>query len=596
MILRSATYNNLGVLFRAQGKLREAWYYVNKALKLDLLVSSVANGSIALTHQKRNTSRLLLESDAAISYLNLCAILSRMKRHQSAQVYAECALSVLSKRIKRISSLRITLDKAKPCKEAKIQNDDITGQSDSAGATRTFSAQHLATAKQICQASLLSTIRLMSAALHNLAVEYEHQGLYTAATRAYERASEFARYELPVGNSQSNDNVDENEEESGDSSGRGSRLNIKGLSELARMVERSCEQALRSATDEEAMRERASAEAKERARKLASSEDGGEDEDFGSARADHSTRGATSNANAHGPRIYLSPREAAAKFRSERAKTLPIQNDFAMLGDGDVSLAHALGDVSRLSGIPKPIKRALTQIKSTAPVSPRRHSNAFPAPPQPEAKWSSPEQQSLNNRPRPMTAGQAGFTQTRPVPPQRPERRGIITQTAVQFPQIALMAAQVCQNHGGKNSLAEAFQSSGGILSSHQIKTSFDAGDGLDGDDEDAAAAAIEEDIQNWSAWDPASSRRLAQESVKTTQDPALKKARNAMVSLQQRHHIQQLEHRQLQPLNWGQLRTRRTAQIIEMSRNAERLVGPRDYPSHPNLGLRLPVRDGTSR
>ena len=59
-LLRSTTLNNFGVMFRSQGKLREAWACCNRALKLDIVELQSGFGNPATSH------------------LNLCAIMSQM--------------------------------------------------------------------------------------------------------------------------------------------------------------------------------------------------------------------------------------------------------------------------------------------------------------------------------------------------------------------------------------------------------------------------------------------------------------------------------------------------------------------------------------
>lgn len=72
----TVTFNNLACYYRRQGKLRSALQYLQKALKIeDRLGDAVRN--------------------PADTYLNTCAVLSQLGRHQSALEHAQSALILL---------------------------------------------------------------------------------------------------------------------------------------------------------------------------------------------------------------------------------------------------------------------------------------------------------------------------------------------------------------------------------------------------------------------------------------------------------------------------------------------------------------------
>lgn len=73
--VRAVTYNNMGCCFRKKGRVRTALNYVKKALDIEAKLD--------------NTAR------TADTHLNMCTILSELKRHDEAILHARTALKLL---------------------------------------------------------------------------------------------------------------------------------------------------------------------------------------------------------------------------------------------------------------------------------------------------------------------------------------------------------------------------------------------------------------------------------------------------------------------------------------------------------------------
>lgn len=76
---RAVTLNNLACYYRKHGKLRMALQYIQRALKIESKLMEVENG--------------------ADTYLNACAVLSQLGRHQAALEHAQSALILLQEEL-----------------------------------------------------------------------------------------------------------------------------------------------------------------------------------------------------------------------------------------------------------------------------------------------------------------------------------------------------------------------------------------------------------------------------------------------------------------------------------------------------------------
>jgi len=79
---RAVTFNNLACYYRRQGKLHSALQYLQNALKIEAKLARVDN--------------------PADTYLNTCAVLSQLGRHQSALEHAQQALILLQEELSRV--------------------------------------------------------------------------------------------------------------------------------------------------------------------------------------------------------------------------------------------------------------------------------------------------------------------------------------------------------------------------------------------------------------------------------------------------------------------------------------------------------------
>lgn len=78
---RAVTFNNFACYYRGQGKLHAAYSYLQKALKIE---ASLPPGTV---------------QNAADTYLNACAVLSQLGRHQTALEHAQQALILLQEEL-----------------------------------------------------------------------------------------------------------------------------------------------------------------------------------------------------------------------------------------------------------------------------------------------------------------------------------------------------------------------------------------------------------------------------------------------------------------------------------------------------------------
>jgi tetratricopeptide (TPR) repeat protein len=79
---RAVTFNNLACYYRRQGKLHAALQYLQKALKIESKLDRVDN--------------------PADTYLNTCAVLSQLGRHQSALEHSQQALILLQEELSKV--------------------------------------------------------------------------------------------------------------------------------------------------------------------------------------------------------------------------------------------------------------------------------------------------------------------------------------------------------------------------------------------------------------------------------------------------------------------------------------------------------------
>ncbi|KAL4512779.1 hypothetical protein ABPG72_017464 [Tetrahymena utriculariae] len=155
--LLAITYNNLGCYYRKDEKPNVALNYLKKSLMIE--VYSVHDGTtIASTH------------------LNICAILSRLNKHDIASEHAKIAIELLD------------LAKNSVIKKEEIQiiNEQLQNQNDKQ--TQKRLNQKLRVYKDIMNMQVLS--------YYNLGIEQEHLKLYDNSITAYQAGHEIAQNEL----------------------------------------------------------------------------------------------------------------------------------------------------------------------------------------------------------------------------------------------------------------------------------------------------------------------------------------------------------------------------------------------------------------
>jgi tetratricopeptide (TPR) repeat protein len=91
---RAITFNNLACYYRRQGKLHAALQYLQKALKIEARLENVEN--------------------ASDTYLNSCAVLSQLGRHQSALEHSQQALILLQEELSRVVGPMATEEESPP--------------------------------------------------------------------------------------------------------------------------------------------------------------------------------------------------------------------------------------------------------------------------------------------------------------------------------------------------------------------------------------------------------------------------------------------------------------------------------------------------
>jgi tetratricopeptide (TPR) repeat protein len=139
--LLGVTLNNFGCLYKRKGQPNVALYYLQKALKIELTTSNDPT-NLSGTH------------------LNLCAILSKLNRHEAALQHSQRALEVL----KALHDIETGSDA-----EAVVREDSNGG------------------------ANLVTTLII---AYHNVGTELEHLNRIDEAVLMYERAEDLSRTEL----------------------------------------------------------------------------------------------------------------------------------------------------------------------------------------------------------------------------------------------------------------------------------------------------------------------------------------------------------------------------------------------------------------
>jgi tetratricopeptide (TPR) repeat protein len=151
-MIRAVTYNNLGCYYRKRGKLQKALTFMDKALKIE---GKHGAQSGAVTRLKN-----------ADTHLNMCTILSELKRHDKAIYHAKVALKLL----------RGELFPKRPAGEPPL--DPATGD------------------VLAPPAPSKDRIAVMGIAYHNLAVQQEYLRLPAECMESYKKGLELVQKHL----------------------------------------------------------------------------------------------------------------------------------------------------------------------------------------------------------------------------------------------------------------------------------------------------------------------------------------------------------------------------------------------------------------
>lgn len=162
--VRAVTFNNLACYYRKRGKLRTALNYCRQALGIE--------------------AKLTESVKSADTHLNMCTILSELKRHEKAIVHARIALKLL------------LLELFGEFNELVKQQEQGHGDASSHGATGSHEA--LATGNSQAASQTVETLRarlppdrvaVLAIAYHNLAVQQEFLRQYSESLVSYEKAA-----------------------------------------------------------------------------------------------------------------------------------------------------------------------------------------------------------------------------------------------------------------------------------------------------------------------------------------------------------------------------------------------------------------------
>lgn len=166
--LQSLTYNNYSCYYRKTGKLRIALKYALKSIALEDQQKQLQQNNTHTSTQSHpsSTSPYHIDNKIADTHLNVCTILSELKRYHEAMIHAKIALKLL---------LLELFDE----KSDNTQDNHTTENiNESSAASSSSSSSSLP----------LDRITVLAIAYHNLAVQQEYLKMYTDSLISYEKA------------------------------------------------------------------------------------------------------------------------------------------------------------------------------------------------------------------------------------------------------------------------------------------------------------------------------------------------------------------------------------------------------------------------
>lgn len=155
--LKAITLNNLGCFHKRQGRLKTALKFTELALKIEVVAQGAEN--------------------PAGTYLNMCAILSELGRHQEALDHASCALELLQAE-----------------EDSNPQNYGYNEGGSGDGSDG--DGDQLDELGEEGGGPVKSNSSLLAIACHNIAAEYEHLQKPVSAMRFYKQACEVAERQM----------------------------------------------------------------------------------------------------------------------------------------------------------------------------------------------------------------------------------------------------------------------------------------------------------------------------------------------------------------------------------------------------------------
>lgn len=197
--VRAVTFNNMACYYRKRGKLRTALNYARKALGIE---AKLAESNAAAAAAGADAAGSVVAIKSADTHLNMCTILSELKRHEKAIVHARIALKLLLLELFGDFDQLQKQEQAERLQQQQQGDGGSGGEQQGSGATR-GPAEHeqIATGSnpevRTDPASMArlrarlppDRIAVLAIAYHNLAVQQEFLRKYPESLSSYEKAT-----------------------------------------------------------------------------------------------------------------------------------------------------------------------------------------------------------------------------------------------------------------------------------------------------------------------------------------------------------------------------------------------------------------------
>lgn len=163
-VVRAVTFNNMGCYYRKRGKLRTALSYVKKALDIEARLNTAAR--------------------TADTHLNMCTILSELKRHDLAIEHARTALKLLLVELFGNNNKSNSNAPAEGAEGEGEGDETEGGQEEQQGSENGDNKEDESGAPKLPP----DRVAVLAIAYHNLAVQQEFLKSYNQAVASYEKA------------------------------------------------------------------------------------------------------------------------------------------------------------------------------------------------------------------------------------------------------------------------------------------------------------------------------------------------------------------------------------------------------------------------